>query len=468
MIPRRASPSEPLAGTIRRVSLAPEPRRVYAVSQLNAEIRGVLDGLPAFWVEGEVSNLARPASGHLFFSLKDPAAQVRCAMWRARAQRIGFDLADGMQVLVRARVGLYEPRGEYQLIVEHAEPAGDGALRRRFDELKRKLEAEGLFDPARKRSLPTVIRTIGVVTSTSGAALHDVLTTLARRAPSLRVVVYPTAVQGAAAPDEIVAAIGNASARDECDVLLIVRGGGSLEDLWSFNEERVVRAIAAATIPTVSGVGHETDLTLADLVADLRAPTPTGAAERVATDSAEQLRLVAGFTARLRAGTDRELRRAAERTRVLSRRLAQLHPGTRIAQRGQRIDELEQRLRRAAHRVLEQRRSRTATATANLRRHAPHARLAALRGRGALLAQRLDHALRGALSTRRERLTLAAQGLHATSPLATLARGYAIVTTATGRALRTAHEVAVGDAIEARLARGRIAARVTDVEPEGH
>jgi exodeoxyribonuclease VII large subunit len=449
------------------VSVTPEPRQVYTVSRLNAEVRGVLEGFPAIWVEGEVSNLARPASGHLYLTLKDAGAQVRCAMWRPRAQRLGFAIEDGMQLLCRARVGLYEPRGEFQLILEHAEPAGDGALRRRFEELKRKLAAEGLFDPARKLPLPAAIRTVGVVTSASGAALHDVLTTLARRAPSLRVVVYPTAVQGAAAVGEIVAAIRAAGARAECDVLLIVRGGGSLEDLWCFNDEAVARAIAASPIPTVSGVGHEVDTTIADFVADLRAPTPTGAAERVSPDLGEQLRQVDALALRLRAGAERELRRAAERTRFLAHRLAQLHPGQRLAQRAQRLDELDARLRRAVDGALERQRARAAAASAALRRHAPSTRLAELRGRAALLGQRLDHAAQALLGGRRERLALAAGSLQATSPLATLARGYAIVSGPDGRALRDARGVAVGAEVEARLARGRLAARVTRVIEPG-
>jgi exodeoxyribonuclease VII large subunit len=445
------------------VSATPEPRQVYTVSRLNAEVRGVLEGFPAIWVEGEVSNLARPASGHLYLTLKDPGAQVRCAMWRPRAQRLGFAIADGMQLLCRARVGLYEPRGEFQLILEHAEPAGDGALRRRFEELKRKLAAEGLFDPARKRPLPGSIATVGVVTSASGAALHDVLTTLARRAPSLRVIVYPTAVQGAAAVGEIVAALRAAGARAECDVLLVVRGGGSLEDLWCFNDEAVARAIAASPIPTVSGIGHEVDTTIADFVADLRAPTPTAAAERVSPDADEQLRRLEALALRSRAGIGRELRRAAERARFLAHRLAQLDPRQRLAQRAQRLDELDGRLRRALALGLERQRGRAAAAAEALRRHAPAARLAALRGRTDLLHARLGHAVGTALGGRRERLARAAGSLEATSPLATLARGYAIVSGPDGRALRDARAVAVGAEVEARLARGRLAARVTRV-----
>ena len=391
-------------------------RDVYTVSRLNAEVRGVLEGFPALWIEGEISNLARPASGHLYFSLKDPAAQVRCAMWRNRAGGLRFKLEDGQQVLLRARIGLYEPRGEFQLIVEAIEPAGDGVLRQRFEALRALLAAEGLLDAARKRPLPARPRRIGVVTSASGAALHDVLTTLARRCPALSVTLYPASVQGAQSVDEIVAALGAAGTRAECDVVLLVRGGGSLEDLWSFNDERVARAIVACPVPVVCGVGHEVDVTIADLVADLRAPTPTGAAELVSPDGAELLRASSALRQRLAHAWKRELRVLVERVGTRARRLALQHPGARLAQRGQRLDELELRLTAAARLALERRRSR---------------------------------------------LGLAAQGLGTLSPLATLARGYAIVTDAQGRLLRDATGVAVGDDIEARLGQGRLRARVT-------
>ncbi|MCC7488168.1 MAG: exodeoxyribonuclease VII large subunit, partial [Gammaproteobacteria bacterium] len=252
----------------------PASEPVLTVSQLNREARLLLEqAFPALWVTGEISNLARPASGHLYFSLKDEQAQVRCALFRGAARSLRFLPDNGQQVLVRARIGLYEARGEYQLIIEHMEPAGDGLLLRRLEELKKRLAAEGLFDPARKRELPLLPRRIGVVTSPSGAAVRDILKILRRRFPSIPVVIYPTPVQGAAAKAEIVAALAAAAARAECDVLILARGGGSLEDLWCFNEESVVRAVAACPIPLVSGIGHETDFTLADLAADLRAPT---------------------------------------------------------------------------------------------------------------------------------------------------------------------------------------------------
>jgi len=441
-------------------------RDVYSVSRLNAEVRGVLEGLPSLWVEGEVSNLARPASGHLYFTLKDAGAQVRCAMWRTRAATLGARLEDGLQVLVRARVGLYEPRGEYQLIVEHAVPSGDGALRRRFEALRAALAAEGLFDAARKRPLPEPIRRVGVVTSASGAALHDVLTTLARRCPALEVILYPSAVQGAGSVEQLVTALALAGRRAECDVLLLVRGGGSLEDLWSFNDERVARAIAACPIPVVAGIGHEVDVTIADLVADRRAPSPTGAAELVSPDALELLHRLDDQRLRLDGALRRDLRRHHERLCFASHRLAQLHPGQRLAQRSQRLDELEARARRAVQATLLARRARLAGLGARLRERSPQPRLEALRARGLLLTTRLEHAATLLLRGGRDRLALASRALDAVSPLATLARGYAIVSGPDQRLLRDVRQVAAGTTIEARLARGALRATVVAVEDD--
>lgn len=261
-------------------------RAVYTVSRLNQEVRLLLENVyPLIWVEGEISNLSRPSSGHYYFSLKDQEAQVRCAMFRNTAIRLRFQPKDGMQVLVRARVGLYPARGEFQLIIEHMEDAGDGRLRRAFEELKHKLQREGLFDAARKRPLPVPPRRLGIVTSPTGAAIHDVLTVLRRRFPLLPVLIYPVQVQGEGAAEQIAAAIRLANERKEVDLLLVTRGGGSLEDLWAFNEEVVARAIYASEIPVVSAVGHEVDVTIADLVADQRAPTPSAAAEMISPDA---------------------------------------------------------------------------------------------------------------------------------------------------------------------------------------
>ncbi len=289
-----------------------EERRVLSVSGLNREAKQLIEGtLGVVWVEGEVSNLSRPSSGHLYWSLKDAHAQVRCAMFRMSNRGLGFELANGQQILVRARASLYEARGEYQLIVEYAEEAGEGLLRRKFEELKRKLAAEGLFDAARKRVPPKLPRRIGVVTSPSGAALRDVLIALRRRSPATAVLIYPTSVQGSGAADEICRTLKLADRRAECDVLILTRGGGSLEDLWAFNEEKVARVIAALELPIIVGVGHEIDFTIADFAADLRAPTPSQAAELAVPDQSEWLTRFArleqqiAFCMRRRLGTDR-------------------------------------------------------------------------------------------------------------------------------------------------------------------
>jgi exodeoxyribonuclease VII large subunit len=324
-----------------------EPKRlVYTPSRLNREARTLLErGFPALWVEGEISNFSRPSSGHWYFSLKDADAQLRCAMFRQKNQFLRFMPKDGMHVQIRGRVSLYEPRGDYQFIADAMEEAGEGLLRRKFELLKAKLAAEGLFAEERKRPLPRLPRRIGVITSPTGAAVRDILHVLQRRFPMIPVLIYPVPVQGATAAPQIAAAIRAASARAECDVLILARGGGSLEDLWAFNEEVVARAIYDCSIPLVSGVGHEIDFTIADLVADVRAPTPSAAAERVTTpDCHEWSRLFTRQARHLEATLERALSARADRIAWLSRRLAQLHPGIQVRQHAQRLDELEQRL----------------------------------------------------------------------------------------------------------------------------
>ncbi|HWL62351.1 MAG TPA: exodeoxyribonuclease VII large subunit [Steroidobacteraceae bacterium] len=392
-------------------------RDIYTVARLNAEARALLEsGLPSLWVEGELSNFAAPSSGHWYFTLKDRDAQIRCAMFRARNNGVRFRPKDGMHVVVRGRVSLYEPRGDYQLIAELMEDAGEGALKREFERLKAKLAAEGLFDAALKRALPAMPRRVAVVTSPTGAAVRDVLHILARRFPPTDVLVIPTPVQGAAATDSIVAALDVASARDDVDVIILARGGGSIEDLWCFNDERVARAIRRARVPVVSGVGHEIDFTIADFAADVRAPTPSGAAELVVPDRRTLLSALANAQRRLRQLAEQRLARAFERFGVLGERLARAHPGNRLQQQMQRLDELDMRLRRA---------------------------------------------LDAAIVRAEQKLLLARRGLDAISPLATLERGYAIVTGPDGRALLDAGEVRAGDTIEARLKHGIVRATVT-------
>ncbi len=439
----------------------PADRDVYTPSRLNLEARTLLEGhFPLLWIEGELSNLARPASGHLYFSLKDARAQVRCAMFRNRNRTLRFRPADGQQVLLRARVGLYEGRGEFQLIVESMEEAGHGALQRAYDELRARLEAEGLFAEALKRPLPAIPRQLGVITSASGAALRDILHVLARRFPALPVVVYPATVQGDEAPAALRAALATAVRRAECDVLLLARGGGSLEDLWAFNDEALARAIRACPVPVVTGIGHETDFTIADFVADLRAPTPSAAAEAASPDGAAWLARVEELADRLVNTLDDDLERRAERLAWLTGRLGLQHPAQRLRERMQRVDELDQRLRRSGAYVLRAAAHRLAVARAGLARHVPTVRLAALRDRVTAHDHRLRLAARQAVTRHRQRLATAARALDVVSPLATLDRGYAIVTTTDGAILRRASDTQPGAEIRARLADGRLHCRV--------
>jgi exodeoxyribonuclease VII large subunit len=440
---------------------------VFTVSELNRTVRDLLEGgLGAVWIEGELSNIARPASGHLYFSLKDRDAQVRCAMFRGRNRLMDFRPDAGMQVRARARVSLYEARGDYQLIVEQMEPAGAGALARAFEELKKRLDAEGLFAQDRKRALPRMPRRIGIITSPSGAAVRDVLKVLARRFPAIPVVIYPVQVQGERAATAIARMIETAGRRADCDVLLLVRGGGSLEDLWPFNEEAVARAVVASAIPVVSGVGHEVDVTIADFAADVRAPTPSAAAELVVPDAGELLQTLDRLRRRLEAAARAFLRRREERRRNVESRLRRQHPERRLQQLQQRRDELELRLRRIVRHAITARRDRLDRIEARLRRASPITRIERLRERMVHARRRLDAAVRADLNRRDARLAALSRALEAVSPLATLGRGYALVRTAEdGRAVTDAREVQPGQHLDIHLARGRLEADVTHSEP---
>lgn len=424
-------------------------------------------GLPLIWVQGEISGLSRPSSGHLYFSLKDPFAQVRCALFRMRRIHLRVDPRDGMEVLLRARVSVYEPRGEYQLIVEHMEPAGEGALRQALEVLKSRLATEGLFDPAHKRALPSLPRRIGVLTSASGAAIHDVLSVLARRFPAIPLVVYPIPVQGLEAPTAIVEMLRLADRRAECDVLLLTRGGGSLEDLMAFNDERVARAIFETRLPIVSAVGHEIDITLADLVADRRAPTPSAAAELLSPDRTELAQRVTSLTGRLARQLQQRRRLLQARLERSMRSLRHLHPRGGLEQRQQRLDDMEQRQLRALSHRIEQNRMRLERAGARLNACSPTQRLRrstlSLEG----LRHRLDRATALALERGRSRLSALGRGLDALSPLATLERGYSITRRgADGAILKDATAIRPGELIETRLSHGRLVSRIENSEQD--
>jgi exodeoxyribonuclease VII large subunit len=402
------------------MALSPAPGQppVLSVSDLNRLARETLEqSFPLLWVAGEISNLTRAASGHWYFSLKDERAQVRCAMFRSRNAALDWQPREGDHVEARALVTLYEARGEFQLTVESLRRAGLGALFEAFERLKARLEAEGLFDAARKRALPRHPRRIGIVTSPDAAALRDVLTTLRRRMPAIPVVIYPTPVQGKGAAALIAAAIRAAGERAECDVLIVCRGGGSMEDLWQFNEEVVARAIVASPMPVVSGIGHETDFTIADFAADLRAPTPTAAAELVAPDQAALLAQLA----QLRTRMARQMKNA-------------------LAQRMQHLDHLSRRLL------------------------SPLQQLAQRQSHLAQIALRLQHATARSLSQRQERLARLAQNLAHLNPHGVLGRGYALVQTTDGQIVRSNRELSPGQLLGLTLAEGQAEVQVTRTE----
>ena len=440
-------------------------REIFSVSRLVGSARLTLErSLGVLWVEGEISNLSRPASGHWYFTLKDGQSQVRCAMFRQRALLVRAAPRDGQQVLLRARVTLYEARGEFQLNVDSLEDTGEGLLRRQFEALKATLEAEGLFDPARRRVLPTLPRAIGVVTSPTGAAVRDILHVLARRFPAVPVVIYPAQVQGAGSVQQLVAAIEAAGRRAEVEVLILARGGGSLEDLWSFNAEPLARAMARCPIPIISGVGHETDFTIADFVADARAPTPSAAAEMAVPDATVWRRRVLQAAQRLVRAEQQCLTQARDRWRWLTGRLQQAGPAPHLERLAQRLDELERRLRTALHTQRTTQARRLTHLQQRLSAASPERRLALLRQRQAVLAGRLASAGPRVVQRARQRLALAARTLDAVSPLATLARGYALVTTPAGAVVTDAAALRAGDTLHIRLSVGSVLAEVRAVQ----
>ena len=437
------------------------PRHVLTPSSLNRLVRDLLgDALPQVWIEGELSNVAKPASGHLYFTLKDSGAQVRCAMFKLKASALRFRPVDGMQVLLRAKVGLYEPRGEFQLVAEYMEPAGEGALQREFEQLKARLDAEGLFDPARKRALPAYARRIGVITSATGAAVRDVLSVLARRWPLADVEILPVPVQGREAPPAIVAMLRKASASVRYDVLLLTRGGGSLEDLWAFNDEAVARAVHASAVPVVSAVGHEIDFSIADFVADLRAPTPSAAAELLVPDAVAVGHHLRQLQQRLATLEQRRLQANAQRVDHLLARLQAQRPQARLQRDRERLEHLQHRLTAVLREQSQLRHTRLERLHGRLLAQHPRAHLSLLARRLVEQDQRLRRAITHLLERRQTTLRHAGHALHAVSPLATLERGYAILFDADGQVLRSAQGVAVDTRLRARLADGELPLRV--------
>lgn len=433
-----------------------QERQILTPGQLNALARDLLEGaFPMVWIEGEIGNLSRPASGHLYFSLKDERAQVRCALFRARAACLRFRPADGQRVVARGRLTLYEPRGDYQLVLDHMEEAGEGALRRAFEELKAKLAAEGLFDAARKRPLPRFVRRLGIVTSPRGAAVRDVLSVLGRRFPLVEAEILPVPVQGTTAAGDIAEMLRRAYASGRYDALLLTRGGGSLEDLWCFNDEGLARLIVESPVPLVSAVGHEIDTTLADFAADLRAPTPSAAAELLVPERGELLAALAAQRRRFDAAFARMRDNLSQRTDHAWLRLRATSPQQRLARGRQRLDALAHRLRLVAGRVRER---ADAHADAMARRLAachPQRRMQAQHERLDRLHERQRAALDRRIQQQALRLAGLARALQATSPLATLSRGYAIVRDRdSGQVLRAAARIGDGQRVLVRFADG--------------
>lgn len=438
-------------------------RDIFSISRLNREVKLLLENeFPLIWVEGELSNIARPSSGHLYFSLKDSNAQVSCAMFRNRSRNLDFKAEDGVAVLARVRVSLYEPRGNYQLIVEHMEEAGAGALQREFELLKQRLNKEGLFNEAHKQPIPTLPKQIGVITSESGAAIRDVISVLRRRFPSIPVIIYPVPVQGDGAGEKIADMVKLADKRGECDVLIVTRGGGSLEDLWAFNEEVLARTIYHCNTPVVSAIGHEIDFTISDFVADKRAATPSAAAEMVSPDRSEwQQALQVQYNRLCNAMQSIQLRRQ-QQLDFLEKRLQ--HPGKRLEIIGKRVQDLQTRLSNAQTVSLKQHRAHLNEVTAQLHQHTPMHRLNRLQAQSASLASRLGSAIKVLVKARQQQFLSISHTLEAVSPLATLNRGYAIVRHPKDRhIIRRCRDVSSGQQIEAALSDGALLCRVEQI-----
>jgi len=434
------------------------------VSELTASIKATLEeGFPMMWVEGEISNLRTPSSGHAYFTLKDEGAQISAVLFRGRGRRVRFDLEDGMQVLAFGGLDVYAARGQYQLVIEMMEPKGLGALQLAFEQLRRRLAGEGLFDDGRKRPLPAFPRVIGIVTSPTGAAIRDMLNIIDRRFADLRILITPVRVQGDEAPGEIVAALERLQEMVELDVVIVGRGGGSIEDLWAFNDERVARAIAACRVPVISAVGHETDVTIADFVADLRAPTPSGAAELVVREKLAVIELLADLYTRLKQAIVADVGARRERVEFLQRRRVLTDPARALRDLHRRLDELQGRLRLGLRTGQQQVAHRVALATSALRSRNPLGRIAAAR---ALLSQqrgRLAAAAGHHVKTSRARFAEAVGRLESLSPLGVLSRGYSVTRRPAGEVVRSAAQLVVGDPLEVLLHQGALGVRVTDV-----
>lgn len=438
---------------------------IYTVSRLNAEVRLTLElQFRQLWLCGEISNFVAASSGHWYFSLKDAAAQVKVAMFKQANRNAAFVPRNGQQVLIRARISVYEPRGEYQLLVDFIEPAGDGLLRQQYEMLKAKLSSEGLLAPERKKPLPAQVRRIGVITSPTGAAVRDILTVLARRAPALEVIIYPALVQGAQAAQDLQVALSHAIRRNEVDVLIIGRGGGSLEDLYCFNDEQLARQIAFCPLPIVSAVGHEIDFTIADFVADVRAATPSAAAELVSPDQQHQLAQLIQLQQRLQRGVRQQLGQQAQSFLQQHSKLQLLHPKRRLEQQQQRLDELQLRLHRAAQLQSERKRRQLEQQQQALLQQVPGT--AELLQHGKMLSERLQRAMQQQLALCTQQWQQHSALLHQVSPLATLNRGYSLSYNADNTLVKSVQQLRTGDVLTVRFADGCAITEVKQVQQQ--
>ncbi|GAB2919890.1 exodeoxyribonuclease VII large subunit [Rheinheimera gaetbuli] len=435
---------------------------IYSVSRLNSEVRLTLElQFQTLWLQGEVSNFVAAASGHWYFSLKDSAAQVKCAMFKMANRGSSFRPQNGQQVLIRARISVYEPRGEYQLLAEFIESAGAGLLKQQFEQLKAQLQAEGLFDPACKKPLPAQVQRVGVITSPTGAAVRDIVTVLNRRAPGIEVIVYPSQVQGETAAAQLRNMLSTAVRRNEVDVLIIGRGGGSLEDLWCFNDEALCRAVAACPIPIVSAVGHEIDFALTDFVADVRAPTPSAAAELVSPDQSHLLEHIMRLRSSLIQAQRARMQHAAPKLLNLSQRLLALHPKRRLQQQQQRLDELQLRLSSTIKRSVQNAQQRQQYLDKSLRQLSPVKTLLQHTQHITQLERRLINAQQFQLKQSKQQLAQLSSQLNTVSPLATLARGYSITFDDKQQVVTNSSQLKVGDKVAVKLAAGGFDAQVT-------
>ena len=440
---------------------------IYSISELNDEVASTLtEGFGVIWVEGEISNLMRSAAGHVYFSLKDESASVRCAMFRMQNQSLDFELRDGMQILARTKVGLYKQRGEFQLIVEYAEESGEGLLRQRFELLKQTLQKEGLFDEFHKKPLPKMPKTIGLVTSPKGAAVQDIIKTIKRRYPIVRVIVYPTLVQGNEATKKIASAIDIANQRDECDVIIIARGGGSLEDLWCFNEELVARSIFHSKIPIISGIGHETDFTITDLVADLRAATPTAAAEIALPTTSEIVDRLNRYIFDITQLIDYKVNHFRHQLKSASLRMQASHPQSKLQFNMQKLDLINEKMQKLPMMQVSDLKNIFKISFSKLLASNPKINIEAERQNLEMKNMALSNAIIGLIESKRNHFSVMTAQLEGASPLQSLSRGYALVTNEDGRNIKSVKKIKTGASVKTKLSDGSFVSRVEKIDSD--